>query len=134
MSGVQPHPSSHDLRSLNADISPEARLDLLDGRVNFFRCERCDCQGLLPVPLLYHDMGRRFMVEYHPFEALDDPEFLSNFDPSGESVAGAETSRNAADGGFDYVARRHVVFHMGELVRYVVFRERLHDHHTDPGH
>ncbi len=117
-------------RTLNADISPDAREDLLAGRLNVFQCERCDCQVGLVVPLLYHDMGRQFMVQYHPFNALDDPEFFRDYDSRGESVSAAKLSRMvAARVGMDYTARVHVVFHMSELVRYIVFRERLYAHH-----
>ena len=116
-------------RSLNADVTPEAREDLLAGRINVFQCEQCDCQAELKVPLLYHDMHRRFLVQYHPFEALDDPEFFREYDARGERVAAAQMSGMASGGGMEYPARVHVVFQMSELVRYVVFRERLYAHH-----
>ena len=63
-------------RSLNADVSPEAREDLLAGRINVFDCAKCECKAGLGVPLLYHDMRRQFLVQFHPFEALDDPDLL----------------------------------------------------------
>ena len=81
------------------------------------------------MPLLYHDMRRQFLVQFHPFEALDAPEFFDEYDARGESVAALKMSRMAPGGGMEYASRVHVVFQMSELVRYVVFRERLHDHH-----
>lgn len=116
-------------RSLNADMSPEAREELLAGRINVFRCERCDFQADLEVSLLYHDMKRQFMAQYHPFDALEDPEFFLDFNPRGESVAATELSQTFAGGGMDYMVRVHVVFLMSELIRYIVFRERLHVHY-----
>lgn len=116
-------------RSLNADVSPEAREDLLAGRINVFDCAKCDCKAGLGVPLLYHDMRRQFLVQFHPFEALDDPELFSEYDARGDSVAAAQMSQMSPGGGMEYASRVHVVLQMRELVRYVVFRERLHAHH-----
>lgn len=115
--------------SLNADIDPEAREELLAGRINVFQCERCDCQVTLTVSLLYNDMTRQFMAQYHPFDALEDPEFFRDYNTRGESVAAVEGSKLIAGGGMDYMVRVHVVFLMSELIRYIVFRERLHAHH-----
>lgn len=119
--------------SLNADVSPAAREDLLAGRINAFRCEQCNSRVVLSVPLLYHDMGRRFMAKYHPFEALDDPAFFHEYDALGESAAAALVSRQRPDLYKEYMGRVHVVFQMSELIRYVVFRERLHAHHQGGG-
>jgi CpXC protein/HIRAN domain len=46
--------------SLNADVSPEARVRLLEGKINLFECEACEETFVIDAPLLYHDMSRRF--------------------------------------------------------------------------
>lgn len=116
--------------SLNADISPEARRALFEGRINVFECEACGQTFPIAVPLLYHDMSRRFLVQFYPFEAFDDS-FLDRFDGNGNDSRFAETcgvmNLSLGDGDFSYMKNAHIVFHMGELVRYVLFRERLFD-------
>jgi len=116
--------------SLNADISPEAREALFQGKINAFECASCHTTVVVPVPLLYHDMGRRFVVQYFPAQALDDDAFLEHFTADGTDRSTAdmldklpETVR--AMRGLDYMQRPHIVFNMAELVRYVAFRERV---------
>jgi len=118
--------------SLNADINPEAREELFQGKINAFECASCHVTVLLPVPLLYHDMGRRFVVQYFPAEALDDDAFLDRFTTDGTDRSTAEMFDKAPEAlramrRLDYMQRPHIVFDMGELVRYVVFRERVFD-------
>jgi hypothetical protein len=116
--------------SLNADVSPEAREELPRGRINVFDCDGCGQKFAIPVPLLYHDMARKFLVQFYPFEAFDDA-FLGRFDDNGRDIRFVDTcgAMNASegDGGFSYMKNPHIVFDMGELVRYVLFRERLFD-------
>jgi hypothetical protein len=112
-------------RSINADLDPAARSALLSGQINVFHCKRCQHQAQFPVALLYHDMTRQFLVQYYPFDALDDLTFLEEFNQQGESNAPAGMSQMLAARGIDYASRVHVVFQMTELVRYVVFREHL---------
>ena len=54
------------LSSLNADVSPEARLRLLEGTINLFECEACEESFVIDAPLLYHDMSRRFFGSVLP--------------------------------------------------------------------
>lgn len=116
--------------SLNADVSPEARKALFEGKINVFICEVCGHQALIPVPLLYHDMKRRFVVQYFPFEAIGDDDFLRRFgiDGTDRSMVGALAGLPAGtESAMDYMRRAHIVFDMGELVRYVLFREQVFD-------
>jgi hypothetical protein len=118
--------------SLNADVSPEARVRLLEGKINLFECEACEETFLIDAPLLYHDMSRRFFIQYYPFGVLDDEDFLARFDQSGRETAYREAARkdpgSPVAGYFDQL---HVVFSMAELVRYVLFRERVFDSRAD---
>lgn len=116
--------------SLNADVSPEARQALFAGKINTFECASCAVRLLIPVPLMYHDMTRQFVVQYFPFEALDDPEFVKRFDTDGTDrmVASAFKSMPAQLGNSlasSYMQHAQIVFDMAELVRYVLFRERV---------
>ena len=118
--------------SLNADVSPEARVRLLEGKINLFECEDCEKTFLINAPLLYHDMSRRFFVQYYPFAALEDEDFLARFDQSGRETAYQEIARK--DPGSPvagYLDQLHIVFSMAELVRHVLFRERVFDSRAD---
>jgi hypothetical protein len=117
--------------SLNADVSPEAREDLFEGKINTFECASCASRVFVPIPLLYHDMRRRFCVQYFPFQALEEKSFLDRFDNDGSDLipfeAVARIKKPSYPAAMAYLRSPHVVFDMGELVRYVLFRERLHE-------
>jgi predicted RNA-binding Zn-ribbon protein involved in translation (DUF1610 family) len=118
--------------TITAPINPEARADLLEGRLHRFECASCGEVAQLAAPLLYHDLERRFLAQYLPFEAIDD-EFLQQFNHEGEerfALVGFEGSPlDPNDPRTAYFSRPHFVFDLDELVRYVRFREALHDYH-----
>ncbi len=110
-------------RAINATLDPDARELLLAGSVNVFTCPKCRYESLLDIDLLYHDMERKFAVQYYPFERLADDSFLAAFDSTGRLLRPEYELPEAAE----YLLRPHIVFELGELVRYVAFRERLHE-------
>jgi hypothetical protein len=116
---------------IDAEPDPEARAALLEARVNRFDCPGCDFDALVPVPLLYHDRRRQFLAQYFPFGLLDEAEFVERFTADGrdrqvlarfEQALKAKKIPPGAE-----PAEPHVVFDMAELVRYVLFRERVFD-------
>ncbi len=117
--------------SLNADVNPEAREALFEGKINVFVYETCGHQARLDAPLLYHDTVRRFVVQYYPFEMIMDGEFLERFDADGTVRSFASAVRvglpPAAEAAMAYMAHPHVVFDMNELIRYIHFREEVYD-------
>ena len=117
--------------SIDAEPDPEARAALFDARVNRFDCPGCDFDALVPVPLLYHDRKRQFLVQYFPFGFLDESRFVERFTADGRDREVAEAFERARKAkkippGAE-PAEPHVVFDMTELVRYVLFRERVFD-------
>ena len=118
--------------SIDADPDPDARAALLEAQVNRFDRPGCDFDALVPVPLLYHDRRRQFVVQYFPFGWLDQGEFVERFTADGrdrqviEAFAKAMAAKKIPPGAEP--AEPHVVFDMAELVRYVLFRERVFDH------
>ncbi len=108
-------------QSLNVTIHPEAREELFQGHINIFRCQKCKFEDQIPAHLMYHDMRKKFCVMLIPLPSLDDEEFFDFFTEDG----GVKPISNDMP---DYMNKMHVVFHMGELVRYIVFRERLFDY------
>ncbi len=113
-------------RSMNVTLDPDAKKQLLAGTVNVFSCPKCRYESLLDVDLLYHDMTRGFCVQYYPYERLGDNGFLANFTVDGSPRLGLPDGL-ALPAGADYLTRPHIVFELGELVRYVAFRDRLHE-------
>jgi hypothetical protein len=109
--------------SINVDLDPSLRRQLFDAGVNFFRCEFCKYEAFVNGPLLYHDMTRKFCIQYLPENWLED---VSNFE-SYFTDGSLETFVNFNAMGIGHRSRPHVVFNMEELLRYIVFRELLHD-------
>jgi hypothetical protein len=91
--------------------------------INVFRCDRCGEEAFISVPLLYHDMERKFMVQFHPLENLRDEELLERFTEEGE-ITGMENLPCKLRETFK---RIQIVFDVGEMVRYIIFRERVHE-------
>jgi hypothetical protein len=122
--------------SIDADPDPEARTALFEAQVNRFDCPACDFDALVPVPLLYHDRRRQFVAHYFPFGMLDEKEFVDRFTSDGrdrhvvEAFAKALAAKKIPPGAEPM--EPHVVFDMAELVRYVLFRERVFDAHAEP--
>jgi hypothetical protein len=118
--------------SIDADPDPEARAALFEAKINRFDCPGCDFDALVPVPLLYHDRRRQFVVQYFPFGLLDERDFVERFTADGrdrqvlESFEKAMAAKKIPPGAVP--AEPHVVFDMAELVRFVLFRERVFDH------
>jgi hypothetical protein len=113
-------------RTLNVDVSPEARKDFMEGRINVMACQRCGNEAQISVPFMYHDMRRQVCAQYYPPESIKDVNFLNRFD----RAATINTAMIPGSDIPDYMRNQHVVFDMEELVRYVMFRERLYDHYA----
>lgn len=121
--------------SIDADPDPEARAALFEAQVNRFDCPACDFDALVPVPLLYHDRRRQFVAQYFPFGMLDEKEFVGRFTSDGRDRQVVEAFQKAlAEKKIPPGAEPmepHLVFDMAELVRYVLFRERVFDAHAE---
>ena len=112
--------------TLNVTLNPEGRLKLQDGLINTLVCSSCGHKSRLNVPLLYHDMIIGFLVKYYPFGFIGDQSFLDRFPKTGKLIPSSDLKDFGLEGS-DYVEDEvHLVFTMGELVRYVMFREGLY--------
>ncbi len=122
--------SKHKVRiwkSMNVTIDPEAKADLLHDRINLFSCKDCNFEGVVPVDLLYHDMEKRFCVWLFPFQRLENKDFLDGFTDNGQ----LKSVELQVGDMHHYLNNPHIVFSMEELVRYVMFRDRLASHKAD---
>ena len=107
-------------RSVNVTLDPSLRALLEERRINAFRCDACGFAAYLGVPLLYHDMQRRFCVQFHPAEAIADDDFIARFEP-----AVPTSMKSFPDVPLEYLAQPHLVFDMDDLLHCVEFFERL---------
>lgn len=107
--------------SINVTLDPLLRDRLLSGDINVLSCDLCKNSALIQTPLLYHDMKREFCVQYYPPEAIDDAEFMKQFDQEVQFKLDGLPARLAGR----YLSHPHVVFDLNEMIRYVLFREKL---------
>ncbi len=109
--------------TLNITLESDLKKKLYEGEINRFECKKCVKRSFIDVPLLYHDVSQQFCVQYFPPKALEDPDFLRQFNRDG-SFAMTTLSLSLAKSSA-YLTRPHIVFDMNELLRYVAFRDRI---------
>ena len=61
--------------SLNVSLDPNLRERQFNGEINVFVCKACGNEALIGVALLYHDMKRKYCVQYYPVQAIEDLNF-----------------------------------------------------------
>ncbi len=71
------------------------------------------------------DMDRQDCVQYCPPEAIEDPKFYRNFTKDGRLNINAPLERMGEIA--HYFAEAHIVFDLNDMVRYIRFRDKLHD-------
>ena len=116
--------------SLNVTIDPEAKQDLIDGKINVFKCESCNAEITVGKTLLYHDMTQHFCVYFIPMNAVFDDDYIKNRISSEGQINWEVPDFVKNFTVAEYLRNPHIVFDMDELVRYVIFRERVADIHS----
>ena len=53
-------------QTINVTLNPELKADLLDWKLNVFRCTGCEHETLIDSDLLYHDMAARLLIMLAP--------------------------------------------------------------------
>lgn len=109
-------------KSLDATDDAAIREALFAWEINVFVCGQCDFRAQLPVGLLYVDKEKQLSVQYYPLDALGSEEFYGNFRRNGEPVE--EVGKKGSDG---EKLKPHIVFDMAEMMRYIAFREIVHE-------
>ena len=107
--------------TINIQLSPEVKEELLEAKTNLFQCEMCSFEQTVPVALMYHDMEKEFCVYFLPFSSMEWENISSEFTVD----ARLNLRRTGVENPPDYFRNVHIVFSMDELVRYVVFRDKL---------
>ena len=110
--------------SVNVTLNPELKAEIMNQRLNVFICGHCDYRGSVDVSLLYHDMQKRYCIQYVAKDDAKSQEFYGNiakdgtviFDPISVKAFGVAT-------GGDYMTKPHYVFSMKEVTLYIAFRD-----------
>lgn len=112
--------------SLNVTLNPEAKRDLLEKRINLVQCEKCGTNTQIHLRMLYHDMEKEFCVILVPFSTIVDTNLAFEFNERGElgSNYDSENEKNT-NKPYDYMLHIHPIFDMDELIRYILFRDKL---------
>ena len=108
--------------SVNATLSPKKRVELLEGKINVVECPICKKTFKMSKSLLYHDMERNFMVWYYPFESIKHRSFFSEFSVDGHLIDDTGLAKDEIP---ECAKNVHYVFSIDEMVRYILFREKL---------
>ena len=108
--------------SINATLSPKKREELLQGKINVVECPSCKKTFKVSKSLLYHDMVRNFMVWYYPFESIKHRRFFDEFSADGHLDDNAGLAEEEIP---EYAKNVHYVFGIDEMIRYILFREKL---------
>ncbi|MFZ2037979.1 MAG: CpXC domain-containing protein [Dehalococcoidales bacterium] len=108
--------------TINATLSPKKREELLQGKINVVECPSCKKIFKVGKTLLYHDMERNFMVWYYPFESIKHRKFFDEFSTDGYLNDDSALVEEEIP---EYTKNVHYVFSMDEMIRYILFREKL---------
>ncbi|NMB79393.1 MAG: hypothetical protein GYA23_09920 [Methanomicrobiales archaeon] len=112
-------------KSINVTRDPEMKEQLFTGKVNYFTCSTCGFEGFISAPLVYDDMDKKICVNYVPVEYLEDDGYLQDSFTSDGLVRLVLHKDTAPIADTGYFRHAHIVFSMAELIRYVLFRDRL---------
>jgi len=118
--------------SLNVTLNPEAKQDLLEKRINLLECEKCGTNTQIQLQMMYHDMEKEFCVILVPFSTIIDANLAFEFNKRGElgSDNDSENEKNI-NKPYDYMLHIHPIFDMDELVRYILFRDKLFEDYKE---
>lgn len=113
-------------QSISVKEDPGLKEKLLSGMLNIFVCEECGKKSMIDLVFLYHDMDKRFCVQYCPYDhVLQQNKILSDmYTVEGklripENIQLPEITR--------YMYEPHIVLSLDEMIRYVRFRDMLFD-------
>lgn len=112
-------------QTLDVTGDPALKEQFFTGRINYFSYPACSFEGFITAPLAYTDRKNRVRARYVPVEYFEDKEFLrQSFTADGRCRTGRPGGDPEGSGPCD-PEDIHIVFSMPELIRYVLFRDRL---------
>lgn len=118
--------------SLNVTIDPEAKKDFMDGKINVFKCNNCNAEIFVQKALLYHDMSQHFCAYFIPYDAVFNDNFIKTHISSDGEMNHEVMDFVKSNPDFEYFMDPHIVLSMDELIRYVIFRDRIAQVYSKP--
>jgi hypothetical protein len=113
-------------RSLNVTVDPDRKEKLLSGEINVFLCEQCSYRSFLAAHFLYTDMEKKFSVLLVNWELVQNDEYLKNtFTADGKIRIRKGEVPIFESLQLEYFKAPHIVFRMGDLISYIMFRDKL---------
>lgn len=64
-------------QSVNVSIDDNLRVDVLNGKIFEYKCDKCGLKATMYYPFLYHDMKKKFMIQFDPNNSYDELTFKS---------------------------------------------------------
>ena len=112
--------------TINVTLDPELKEKLFKGQLNLFVCEECGHRAIMNLVFLYHDMEKKFCVQYCPFEKVlrKDEQLAEMYTINGEPqyLYSLQLPEIA-----EYMLEPHIVLSLDEMVRYVQFRDVIYE-------
>ena len=117
-------------QAINVKLNPELKERLFKGELNMFVCDECGSRAVVDLVFLYHDMDKRFCVQYCPYElVVQQSDKLSEmYSVDGKlnvpvNIRLPETAQ--------YMYEPHIVLSLDEMIRYVQYRDALYEKYND---
>lgn len=109
--------------TVNTILDPEMKAELIEQRVNVFECIGCGEPLTVDISFLYHDMERRFTVQYLNEIHTSSPEYYTNLLKDGSIAAKGREHEFVTKSTGEYLLHPHYVFSMQEMATYILFRD-----------
>ena len=117
-------------QAINVKLNPELKERLFKGELNMFVCEECGKKAVVDLVFLYHDMDKRFCVQYCPVALVvqqsDKLSEMYTVDGRLSVPANIQLPETA-----QYMYEPHIVLSLDEMIRYVQFRDALFEKYND---
>ncbi len=117
-------------QAVNVKLNPELKEKLFTGALNIFRCDECSKRAIIDLVFLYHDIDKRFCVQYCPFglvaEGSDKLSAMYTIEGKLNVPPNIQLPETA-----HYMYEPHIVLSLDEMIRYVQFREALFEKHSN---
>lgn len=121
-------------QSLNGDLDPKAKQQLLDGTLFQFKCSGCGCESNVSYPTLYHDMSKRLMIYFVREEEVEETK--KTFEPNSEFGFVLEGYRRRIVTDQNSLREKAIIFENGlddrvvEIIKLIYF-SNLRQSHPD---
>ena len=66
---------------INVKMNPDLKENLLNGTLNMLKCKDCGYEARVDIPLIYHDMNKKFFIHFAPdYPVSEEKTLIENLD------------------------------------------------------